>query len=190
MRSTLIAALAALAAVAACTTAPEPVSYILEAEARPVGAVSGPALGLREVDLPLYARRSQIATLGARGEITLSDFHLWAEEQPRAVSRLVARSLAAALGRPVAVEPWPPGVAPEGLVDVDVDVLIGSLGGEVRLGGEYRVIAPDGRMAAASGFEIVEPLRDDSYGALVAGHADALGALADRVAADMAAAGL
>ena len=96
----LIFALLTAALLSACAPAPGPVSYLLDAEARPTGALSGEPIGLREIELPLYARRAQIAVLGAGGEITLNEDNRWAEEPPRAASRQVARILAAKLNRP------------------------------------------------------------------------------------------
>lgn len=180
------------AALAACAATQEPASYLLEAapRAQPAGPLDGPALGLREVELPLYARRPQMATIGPGGEVSSSDLHRWAEEPPRAASRLIARALSASLARPVVVEPWPPGVAPAALVDVDVDYLIGALGGELRLGGQYRLTGVDGSGGAARPFDMREPVAGETYGALAAAHGRALDALADLVAADLVAAGL
>lgn len=171
------------AILSACAPAPGPVSYLLDAEARPTGALSGEPIGLREIELPLYARRAQIAVLGEGGEVTLNEDNRWAEEPARAASRQVARILAAKLNRPVVVEPWPQGVRPKVRVDIDVDYFIGSLGGEVRLGGQYRLVrAATPSDAEITTFEYVEPLASDGFEALVKGHSAALSRLADDVA--------
>ncbi len=176
------------ALLAACAPAPGPVSYLLDAEARPTGALRGQPIGLREIDLPLYARRAQIAVLGPGGEVTLNEENRWAEEPPRAASRQVARSLAAQLSRPVVVEPWPQGVSPKVRVDIDVDYFIGAPGGDVRLGGQYRLV----RAAAPSDaeirtFEYVERLNTEGFAELVKGHSRALTRLAEEIARDLAA---
>lgn len=182
----LILTLLTAVTLTACALAPGPVSYLLDAEARPTGALSGEPIGLREIDLPLYARRAQIAVLGAGGEITLNEENRWAEEPARAASRQVARSLAAKLNRPVVVEPWPQGVSPEVRVDIDVDYFIGSLGGEVRLGGQYRLVqAASPSSAEITTFEYVEALAADGFAALVKGHSQALTRLADDIARDL-----
>ena len=184
----LILTVLTAAILAACAPAPGPVSYLLDAEARPTGALSGQPIGLREIDLPLYARRAQIAVLGAGGEVTLNEENRWAEEPPRAASRQVARILAAQLSRPVVVEPWPQGVSPKVRVDIDVDYFIGALGGDVRLGGQYRLV----RAAAPSDaqiktFEYVERLNAEGFSELVKGHSRALTRLAEEIARDLAA---
>ena len=53
IRLILVALTAAL--LTACAAAPGPVSYLLDAEARPTGVLSGEPLGLREIELPLIA---------------------------------------------------------------------------------------------------------------------------------------
>lgn len=184
---TLLKAGLTAAILAACAPAPGPVSYLLDAEARPTGALTGEPIGLREIDLPLYARRAQIAVLGAGGEVTLNEDNRWAEEPPRAASRQVARILAAKLNRPVVVEPFPQGVSPKVRVDIDVDYFIGSLGGDVRLGGQYRLVsaaAPSD--AEITTFEYVEALAGDGFAALVKGHSAALTRLADDIAGGLA----
>ncbi len=183
----LIFAALAAAILSACAPAPGPVSYLLDAEARPTGAISGEPLGLREIELPLYARRAQIAVLGVGGEVTLDENNRWAEEPPRAASRQVARIIAAQLSRPVVVEPWPQGVSPKVRVDIDVDYLIGSLGGEVRLGGQYRLVrAASPSDAQIRTFEYVEPLSANGFAELVKGHNRALTRLAEEIARDLA----
>ena len=186
IRLILVALTAAL--LTACAAAPGPVSYLLDAEARPTGVLSGEPLGLREIELPLYARRAQIAVLGPGGEVTLNEENRWAEEPPRAASRQVARIIAAQLGRPVVVEPWPQGVSPKVRVDIDVDYFIGSLGGDVRLGGQYRLVrAAAPADAQIRTFDYLEPLRADGFAELVRGHSRALQRLAEEIARDLAA---
>ncbi len=175
------------ALLSACAAAPGPVSYLLDTEARPTGALSGDVIGLREIELPLYARRTQIAVLGPGGEATLNEDNRWAEEPPRAASRQVAPILAAQLRRPVVVEPWPQGVSPKLRVDIDVDYFIGALGGDIQLGGQYRLV----RAAAPSDariltFEYVEALNGETFADLVKGHNRALTRLAEDIARELA----
>lgn len=185
-----LAALASLLWLAACTEAAGPSFYLLESPARPAPtavAEAGPVVGLREVALPLYARRPQIPVLEANGSVAVSDANRWAEEPARAVSRLIAGVVAAEIGRPVLVEPWPPEIAPEQRVDVEIDYLIGALGGELRLEGQLRTLAT-GRpeSAVTRPFAITEPVSGTTYGDLVAAHGRALAALGRTIAADLA----
>ena len=105
----------------------------------------------------------------------------------RVPSRHVARIIAAQLSRPVVVEPWPQGVSPKVRVDIDIDYFIGSLGGEVRLSGQYRLVrAAAPSEAAIRTFEYVEPLGSVGFAELVKGHSRALTRLAEEIARDLA----
>ncbi|MBY8974775.1 membrane integrity-associated transporter subunit PqiC [Rhodobacteraceae bacterium NNCM2] len=178
--------------LAACSQAIGPSFYLLDSAPLPAAETrpsSGPVIGMREISLPLYARRPQIALLGPGGVVTLSDNHRWAEEMPRAASRIVARKLTADLGQPVVVEPWPTGVAPDYRLEVEVDYFIGSPGGELRLDGQYRSAAVNAPAKAVTRpFEIRVPVAggaEDEYTALVAAHAEALNQLADLIVGDL-----
>ena len=167
----------------ACAGESEPVYHLLAPTGPTPAAGTGQVIGLREIALPRYARRAQIAVLGEGGAITLSDTHRWAEEPPRAASRLVARTLAGALGQPVVVEPWPGGAAPALLVEVEVDYFIGAIGGELRLSGQIRVRAPSrGGASRIHPFDLSEPVGPDGFTDLVASHARALARLAAIIA--------
>lgn len=182
-------ALLAGLALAACSATPEPRFYLLGGGELPAAAPAPRAervIGLREIALPLYARRAQIPVLEADGAIAVSDLHRWAEEPPRAVSRLVARTVAAETGATVVVEPWGTEIVPDLRVDIAADYLIGALGGELRLDGEVRLFRRgDPGSAITRPFAIREPLGGESHADLVDAHARALTALGRLVAADL-----
>lgn len=179
------AALAFAATLAACAPPVEQRQHLLEAPAAaasPAGAAL-PAVGLRELALPLYARRPQMATLGADGAISSSDDHRWAEDTPRAATRLVARWLQARGGGEVYIEPWPQGFAPALIVNVEVDKMIGALGGTVDLTGEIIVARRTARDRPASvPFTISVAAEGEDHGALARAYGAALAMLADRIA--------
>lgn len=182
-------ALAALVAACAASNAPDgPRLYLLEADApaapaQPV-AVS---VGVREVGLPLYARRDRIAAQ-ADGAITASDEHRWAEEPPRAATRLIARRLGASTGADVFVEPWTPGAGPDVIVTIVVDRFIGSLGGEATLAGQATLVRADRRGSPRTvDFALSAPAGGADYGALTSAYGDAMAQLADLIAAEVAA---
>ncbi|MGF1553894.1 MAG: membrane integrity-associated transporter subunit PqiC [Paracoccaceae bacterium] len=180
----LAAALALL--LAACAGSAEPTYYLLDPELPPAAGVGeAPPLGLREIALPLYARRTSVAALGDDGAVQLDDGQRWAEEPPRAMSRVLARALAARAGRTVLNEPWPAGATPDTLVSIDVDRFIGRPGGTLTLIGQYRIDPRrDAGEAVIDGFSIEESV-GEGYGALVEAHGRALVALAERIAADL-----
>lgn len=185
-----LAALFALLLAACASPSAGPTLYLLEA---PAGADQGApqivrSVGLREIALPLYARRPQIARLDGSGAVIAADDQRWAEDPPRAATRLVARTLAKRAGAPVYAEPWAGGAAPELIVEAEVDRFLGALGGELRLEGQmtvYRAGAAGPRKTAP--FAISVPASGPGYGALAAAHGAALAQLADRMAEALAA---
>jgi uncharacterized lipoprotein YmbA len=189
-RSGAAGLLFAVLALAGCSESQEPAYYVLGTKTDTVagartGAPTASLIGLRELALPLYARRTQIAAVGPNGAISMSDDHRWAEDPPRAVSRVVARTLTVLTGRPVAIEPWPVGVEPDVRVDIEVDYFAGALGGDLTLSGQYRIVRRNGAPPTTRTFSLTERSADGSYVALVDSHTRALEALARLVGAEL-----
>ena len=176
--------------LSACAAEKEPAYYLLAARAD-AGSETAPqstargVIGLRELAMPLYVRRTQIASVGPDGAVSLSDDHRWAEETPRSASRVVARALSALTGRPVVIEPWPIGVEPDYRVDIEVDYFAGSLGGELRFEGQYRIVPSSGAAGITSAFALTETSTGPGYDALVESHKRALEALTRIIAAQV-----
>lgn len=193
LRSTWRAAAACLLSaglsLAGCTSSQEPAYYVLGPgaanDARAPTRPSPALIGLRELALPLYARRAQIASVGPDGAISLSDDHRWADDPPRAVSRVVARTLTVLTSWSVIIEPWPVGLEPDVRVDIEVDYFAGTLGGELRLSGQYRIIRKNGPSPVTKTFSVTERSADESYAALVDSHTRALEALARRISLEL-----
>ncbi|MEX2520540.1 MAG: ABC-type transport auxiliary lipoprotein family protein [Paracoccaceae bacterium] len=167
--------------VAACATDPAgPRLYLMEADApAPAGTPAQASVGLREVALPLYARRQQIAARDAAGAITAADEHRWAEDPSRAVTRLVARTLAALRGAPVYPDPWPQGASPDLIATVEVDRFLGEIGGEVALDGQITLARMSARGdPATGGFAIRTAVVGADHAALAAAYGAALAELA------------
>ena len=176
--------------LSACAAEQEPAYYLLAAradagaEASPQSTAKG-VIGLRELAMPLYVRRTQIASVGPDGAVSLSDDHRWAEETPRSASRVVARALSGLTGRPVVIEPWPIGVEPEFRVDIEVDYFAGRLGGELRFEGQYRIVPASGAPGITNTFALTETSAGPGYDALVESHRHALEALTRIIAAQV-----
>ncbi len=163
---------ALLVAVASCGAVEDPAFYLLEPpKAGRAASPSGTVIGLREVRLPLYARRPQIATIDADGAVTLSDLNRWADDPPRAVSRTIAGALADAASMIVLIEPWSSEDRPGVRIDVTFDLLIGALDGSVRGEGLYSIYDLDQTASPTNRtFALEEPVADASYPGLVAAH--------------------
>lgn len=182
----LIIALSLL--LAACAGAEPPRQYLLEAP-EPARDASADAriVGLREIGLPLYARRVQMASLAPSGAIVADDMNRWAEETPRAATRLVARSLSAIRGAAVYPDPWPQGAVPDLIATVEVDRFIGAPGGEVTLDGQLTLSEVGKRAGAKTGpFAIAVPVAGEDHAALAAAYGEAMVELARLIAAEIA----
>ncbi len=177
--------LLALLLAACAAAAPEgPNFYLLDAPLPEAAPASDAAeVGLRELALPLYARRPQMAVATESGALLVSDDHRWAEEPARAATRLVARALAARRGAPVYADPWPQGARPEIVATVEVDRFVGALGGEIALEGQITLarLAARNRAETAT-FSIRAPVAGQDHAALAA----AYGAALDELAAELA----
>lgn len=172
-------------ALGACAAPVAQKQYLMEAPAPADAArlASIPPVGLREIALPLYARRPQMAVLEEDGSIVSSDDYRWAEDPPRAATRLIARRMEARGGDEVYAEPWPLGADPALIVTVEVDKLIGGLGGTVELTGEIIVARRTARdRPVSTPFAISAPADGPDYGALARAYSAALATLGDRTA--------
>ena len=172
-----------IALLAACAAPVETKRYLLTPSAAPVSAAAAPVIGLREIALPLYARRQEIASSAEDGAILASGDHLWADDLPRAATRLIARRLSAGGGEAYA-EPWPAGAAPELIAAVDVDRFVGALGGDTIFAGVITITRPDGRgRPVRRPFDIRTSANGPGYHALTEAYSAALSALADEIGA-------
>lgn len=184
MRPVLPCLAAAALALAACG---EPDYYLLPPtpasarQASPAGTIA-----VADLALPAYAGALEIATLTAPGTLTLSKRSLWADTPQRGLTRHLAAALEARLGVDVGTEPWPGFDAPGLRVEVTVDRMIGAPGGGLDFAGQFAVVAPSsGRIVAFQRFAIAVPPQGEGYPGLMAAHARAIEALADRIAASI-----
>lgn len=189
IRFVTLTALSALI-LAGCAAAPEPRQYLLEAPAVTAPAAANTAaisLGLREIALPLYARRQQIAAFDAAGTVMASDDHRWAEEPAPAATRLLARTITDQTGGQVFVEPWGQSAAPDLVAAVEVDRFIGTLGGEVVLIGQLEVSTARGTARPQTfPFNITAPVGSEEWPALTAAYGAAVADLGRFIAAKTA----
>ena len=186
MRATLSCLVAAALALSACGSAP--VYYLLPQppaaavqQASPVGSIA-----VADLNLPAYASALEVASLTGPEELTLDKASLWADTPQRALTRHLAAALEARLRARVGTEPWPGFDAPGLRVEVTVDRMIGAPGGGLDFAGQYAVVAPEsGRVTAFQRFAISVPPQGAGYPGLLADHARAIEALADRIAASI-----
>lgn len=172
---------AALLMLAACG---QPAYYLLPAPG-PAARTGSPVstIAVADISLPTYAEALEIPTLVGPETVDLAKRSLWADTPRRALTRQLAAALDARLAAHVGTEPWP-GYDPPGLrVEVTVDRLIGAPGGGLEFAGQYVLVSSgSGRITAADRFAIGVPPQGEGYPGLLAAHARAIDALADRIA--------
>jgi uncharacterized lipoprotein YmbA len=140
-------------------------------------------VAVADISLPAYAAALEIPSLTGPETLHLDKKALWADDPQRALTRHLAAALEARLGTDVGTEPWPGFDAPGLRVEVGVDRMIGAPGGGLDFAGQYVIVAPSsGRIVAFDRFAISVPAQGEGYPGLLADHARAIEALADRIA--------
>ncbi len=144
------------------------------------------SIAVADISLPAYAAALEIPSLTGPETLHLDKKSLWADMPQRALTRHLAAALEARLGADVGTEPWPGFDAPGLRVEVTVDRMIGAPGGGLDFSGQYAIVAPSsGRIVAFDRFAISVPPQGAGYPGLLADHARAIEALADRIAASI-----
>ena len=181
MRAPVLAALA----LALCACGGRPAYYLLPPVAptarqtAPVGSVV-----VADLNLPAYASALEIASLTGPGTLNLAPRALWADQPQRALTGHLAAALEARLGSRVSTDPWPGFDAPGRRVEVRVDRMVGATDGGLDFAGQYAIVEPSsGRLVALDRFALTVPPQGEAYPGLLAAHARAIEALADRIAA-------
>lgn len=193
MRFFRLATLATLVLTAGCAATPLPTYYLLPAPEVAEGTqpYSGGTVAVREVEMPLYARLLEFASLAGDGSVDLSENDRWADEPSRATTRALSSALKRLTGAPVVTEPWPDSISPTIRVDVTVDRFIGDLtGGSLEFTGQYRILRlGSGGDGEQSGFDYRIPIGEAGYKPLAAAHSRAIARLAEDIAARIAGGG-
>jgi uncharacterized protein len=174
---------AAVWLVASCAS-PSPALYTLEP---PPGAVrrGGPrVIELRAIGLARYLERSQIVRSSENFRLDVIPNDWWGEPLDAMIGRTLAHSLTQRLpGSTVYLESGAISAEPDATVQVNVQRLDQNAGGAVELVAQYAVVrrASDTRSAT-----IEVPVRGAGTADLVAAMSEAIGQLADRIAAALA----
>ncbi len=159
--------------LAACSSEEDIARYTLPAV--PVDArqsIGARTVEIRTISLPLYAEAEEIAVRAEDGSLRATGDILWADEPDRALTALVARSLADATGATVAAEPWPLERFPDMRIEVRIDELAAPLAGPLHVAGAWFAARPGRDGADRSGrFDFMVPVAEPGYLALAEAHA-------------------
>jgi uncharacterized protein len=202
-RRLVLGALASLPSLAGCSTSPTPKLYTLAprpatAGSRSATAGSGSTVAsrspmtviVRQVDVAKYLDRPQIVRYSDSYEMKASEFERWGEGLPDMVTRVLVENLSQRLPASQVYAASGPLSLP--VTDVTVEVNISKFdpdpGGTVILGAQWVVHSGSGKKARdnfhAREFRIAPTSNDTA--AQVAAMSDALGQLADQIAAGVA----
>lgn len=184
-RARALSIAAAVLAVSACSTDPETVSRHLVEPAPPESRVADRlgSVELRELSLPEYASGQEVMLQAPDGTLRSGPAHIWADEPSRAMTAALARQLSALTGATVAAEPWPLSDEPAYTLEVRVARAYAGNTGRFSLEGQYFLAGTDeDARDIARSFDISVPLRGSGAAAAAQASAEAVAALAGRIA--------
>jgi uncharacterized lipoprotein YmbA len=170
--------------LASCAS-PNPSLYTLEAPPGPVHRSGPRVIELRSIGLARYLERSQIVRSSENFRLVLLPNDWWGEPLDAMIGRTLARALAQRLaGSTVYLETGAISATPDATVQVDVQRLDQDAGGSVRLTAQFAILR---RATGTQSVTLQVPTRGASTSDLVAAMSEAIGQLADRIAATLAA---
>ncbi len=174
----------AVACLLASCASPSPKLYTLDVPPGPVRRSGPRVIELRSIGLARYLERSQIVRSSENYRLDVLPNEWWGEPLDAMIGRTLARALTQRLpGSTVYLENGAISAAPDATVQVNVQRLDQVFGGAVRLIAQFAVVrhAPDTR-----GVTLEVPTRSPDTPDLVAAMSEAIGQLADRIAAALA----
>ncbi len=156
--------------IAGCSSAPTVQSYyILESSTEAANTITSgaPYMSIRKVRLPDYASKQGIVTQTSDDSVYLSVADLWIDPLSNTVPKVLAKELSYQVGKPVMVNPIPPGHEVDIMLEVDANRLIADEK-SLHLNADYRLITPNDIIASSYVGEV--NLADSSTKSLVSAH--------------------
>jgi uncharacterized protein len=176
--------LAGIGLLASCAS-PSPNLYTLEPPPGPVRRGGPRVIELRSIGLARYLERSQIVRSSENFRLDVIPNDWWGEPLDAMVGRVLARALTQRLpGTTVVLENGAISTQPDATLQVDVQRLDQDATGAVRLVAQFAVVR---RSGDTRGVTIEVPVHGTTTSDLVAAMSAAVGQLADRIAATLAA---
>ena len=174
---------AAALLLASCAS-PNPSLYTLEVPPGPVHRPAAHVIELRGVGLARYLERSQIVRSSENFRLDVLSNEWWGEPLDAMIGRTLARGLTQRLpGSTVYLENGAISAEPDATVQVNVERLDQDASGTVRLVAQFAVVR---HASDTHGVTLQVPTRGATTADLVAAMSDAIGQLADRIAASLA----
>jgi uncharacterized lipoprotein YmbA len=166
-------------------SSPSPALYTLEAPAGGVRRFGPRAIEVRRVGTARYLERSQIVRSSENYRLDVLPNDWWGEPLDAMIGRTLVRALAQRLpGSTVYLETSAISAQSDATVRVEVQRLDQATNGAVRLAAQFSIVR---RGTDTRGVALDVPTRGPSTADLVAAMSEAIGQLADRIAAALAA---
>ncbi len=169
----------------ACAGAPPTRFYVLSAGADSHLQTSETlSIGVGPIKMPDYLDRLQIVTRSNANALGLADFDRWAEPLESGFTRVLSENLGKLLATEnLAAYPWPSSNKVDCQVTVEVARFDGAMGENVTLEARWALFSEKGkRLLTKETSRISEPVKGDSYEALVAAQSRALAGLSREIA--------
>src|SRR5665213_189131 len=160
---------------------PSPNLYTLEVPPGPVRRGGPRVIELRSIGLARYLERSQIVRSSENFRLDVLPNDWWGEPLDAMIGRVLVRALTQRLpGSTVYLENGAISAEPDATVQVNVQRLDREAGGAIRLIGQFAIVR---RVSDTRGVTLDVPTRGQATADLVAAMSEAVGQLADRIAA-------
>jgi len=184
MNSTRRMLLPAAALLVASCASPNPSLYTLEMLPGPVRRPAARVIELRSIGLARYLERSQIVRSSENFRLEVLSNEWWGEPLDAMIGRTLERALTQRLpGSTVYLENGAISAEPDARVQVNIERFDQDASGAVRLIAQYAIVR---RISETRGVTLQVPTRGATTADLVAAMSEAIGQLADRIAAMLA----
>jgi uncharacterized protein len=142
------------------------------------------SLSIGPVRLPEYTNRPQIVTRSTQNELLRAQFDLWAEPLTDTFSRVLAENFTRLLcTKNVTLFLWNSSTPVDYRVAMEVMKMDGTLGKEAVLEAWWDILSgKDSKIFASKQSRLTEPVKNQSYEALVQAHSRALESLSREIA--------
>ena len=154
-------------------------------QALAVGHGDGARIGVGPVRFPEYLGRPQIVIRTGQNKLQVSEFHRWAEPLDENFRRTLGENLSVLLStNQIFPHPWLGSTQLDYQVAVDVMRFDGNLGEDVTLTAVWTIYTEDRKeVLLRERNDYSQPVKGDSYDALVLAHGQTLEALSRDIAA-------
>jgi uncharacterized lipoprotein YmbA len=189
-RPTTLTIVALLMHLAGCASSAPTRFYVLsplastQAESQALKDEGCVSIGIGPVELPAYLDRPQIVTRVSENELNLAEFNTWAEPLKDNFSRVLVENLSTLLcADAISIFPWKGPIPMDYQVEVAVIRMDGNIGGNALLVARWAIFRENNRkMLLTRQSSYSEPLRSQSYKALVSAQSRAIGDLSREIA--------